>query len=77
MVATARFSTRSEILHYYEKITRPYRTLGCRPECLKCDYLRRGQCTGGCLAHAIRSLHRLPPRLGPEPVRAAEKDQCC
>ncbi len=28
------FSTRSEILRYYDKMTRPYRSLGCRPECI-------------------------------------------
>ncbi|OHB65461.1 MAG: hypothetical protein A2Y76_05765 [Planctomycetes bacterium RBG_13_60_9] len=68
------FSTRSEILRHYEKITHPFRSLGCRPECIKCNYLRRGQCTGGCLAHAIKSLNRMPPRLAVEPARAAGED---
>lgn len=58
-----RFQTRNDIVHFYEKLVAPYRSLGCMPECMRCDYLRRGQCKGGCLAHVMNSLNRLPPRF--------------
>ena len=62
-------ATRSQIVRHYERITHPFRVLGCKPQCLKCDHLRRGQCTGGCLAHAINSLNKIPPRFcGNSPV---------
>ena len=66
------FETRNDIEHFYQIKTFSYRTFGCMPECLGCDYLRRGQCTGGCLAHSMNSLKRLPPRYAEDaPVRAA------
>jgi MoaA/NifB/PqqE/SkfB family radical SAM enzyme len=56
------FDTRNEIVEYCNKLVRPYRSMGCMPQCLGCDYLRRGQCTGGCLAHAITGAHPKAPR---------------
>lgn len=56
------FSNRNEIVHFYAQITKPFRALGCKSECLECIYHRRGQCSGGCLAHTINALNRLPPR---------------
>ena len=47
---------------FYDKLVKPYRVFGCMPECHRCDYLRRGQCRGGCLAHAMNSLDKLPPK---------------
>ncbi len=46
----------------------PYKTFGCMPECRDCIYLRRGQCAGGCLAHAINSFHALPPKQTKVPI---------
>ena len=57
-----KFQTRNEIVNYFEKIVAPYKNIGCMPECLTCDYLRRGQCSGGCLAHTINSFNPLPPK---------------
>lgn len=57
------FTTHSRIVNFYNKITNPFRSIGCKPECLRCDYLRRNQCTGGCLAHAMNSLNRIPPKF--------------
>lgn len=62
------FKTRKEILSYYKKITSPYKQLGCMGECIKCIYKKRQQCTGGCLAHAMNSLNKFPPRIAPEPT---------
>jgi len=56
------FQNRNDAVKFYIDQVKPYRTLGCMPECIKCDFLRRGQCTGGCLAHAMNSLNRLPPK---------------
>lgn len=55
------FTTRSEMVRFYSRATQGYRSLGCKPECLSCRFLRTRQCTGGCLAHAMNSLNRLPP----------------
>jgi len=60
-----KFKTRKQMHRFYDALTRPYRTFGCMPECHRCDYLRRGQCKGGCLAHAMNSLDRLPPKTIP------------
>jgi len=56
------FNNRNPLVHFYREKTLPYRTFGCLPECLSCPHLRRGQCTGGCLAHAMNSLNRMPPK---------------
>lgn len=56
------FEKRNDAVKFYNDLVKPYRALGCMPECIRCKYLRRGQCTGGCLAHAINSLNRLPQR---------------
>jgi len=56
------FNTRAEINCFYEKTLAPYRNLGCKMECLRCDFKRRGQCFGGCLAHSINGLNKKPPR---------------
>jgi MoaA/NifB/PqqE/SkfB family radical SAM enzyme len=57
-----RFSHRNEIVAFYNRIMNPYRALGCKPECLRCAHLHRGQCSGGCLAHAMKTLNRVPDR---------------
>ncbi|MCG7853649.1 MAG: hypothetical protein MIO92_14115, partial [Methanosarcinaceae archaeon] len=61
------FRTRREILKFYKKITMPYKQLGCMPQCVSCIYKKRQQCNGGCLAHAMNSLNKFPPRIAPEP----------
>lgn len=62
------FKTRREMVNYYRMLITPYKNLGCRPECLRCDYKRRGQCFGGCMAHAMNALNRLPPRRAEEVI---------
>lgn len=57
-----RFANRNAIVSFYSRIMNPYRALGCKPECMRCVHLHRGQCSGGCLAHAMRSLNQLPDR---------------
>lgn len=58
------------ICEYYQRIFRPYRSIGCRPECLSCKYMQRGQCKGGCIAHAINSMNRKPPNFVAEEASA-------
>ena len=55
------YKTRRHAHKVYENIISPYRSLGCRPECITCVHLKRKQCSGGCLAHAMNSLNKLPP----------------
>ncbi len=57
-----KYKTREEMTRVYLKATQPYRSLGCKEECLSCKYLRRGQCSGGCLAHTLNAMAKLPPR---------------
>jgi len=56
------FANRNDLVKFYKELINPYKALGYIPECLGCKYLLRGQCTGGCLAHAMNSLNRLPPK---------------
>jgi MoaA/NifB/PqqE/SkfB family radical SAM enzyme len=57
-----KFEIREDAVRYYSRLVNPYRILGILPDCLECKYLKRGQCTGGCLAHAINAARPLPPR---------------
>lgn len=57
-----RFRNRNEAVRFYRQKVQRYRTFGCMDACLSCAYLKRGQCSGGCLAHAMNSLNKLPPR---------------
>ena len=50
------FQDRQAMIRVFREKTLPYRSFGCMPECRQCVYLRRGQCTGGCLAHAMNSF---------------------
>lgn len=58
----ADFRNPNEIVSFYNDLLKPYRSLGSMPECLGCVHLKRGQCTGGCLAHTFNSLDRIPPK---------------
>lgn len=49
------FRYRAEITAYYKSKTAPLRSFGSKDDCLSCKYLRRGQCTGGCLGRVINS----------------------
>ena len=62
-------TTRQAAVDYYKRLFAPYRSIGCRPECLTCPYMRRGQCSGGCLAHAINAMNRQPPDFVAEQMR--------
>jgi len=55
-----KFSNRNEMVAFYQKHTKPYRSIGCKPECLQCRFFRTNQCSGGCLAHAMNSLSKKP-----------------
>lgn len=61
-----RFSTRREMVSCYQKAVKPYKSLGCKPDCMRCRFFRSKQCTGGCLAHAMNALDRKPPAVLPE-----------
>lgn len=56
------FVTIKEIDEFYTKQLLPYKRFGCMPECMDCGYLRRGQCSGGCVAHTMLSFNRIPPK---------------
>ncbi|MCK5849719.1 MAG: radical SAM protein [Kiritimatiellae bacterium] len=60
-----KFEHRSDLVAFYNKLLAPYHSLGCMPRCLKCDFKRRGQCGGGCLAHVMNSLNKKLPRDAP------------
>jgi len=48
---------------YYDKF-KSIRNIGSMNECINCKYLKRGQCTGGCLGRTIRSIESSgDPRL--------------
>ena len=64
-----KFENRGDIVAFYNKLLRPYRSLGCMPACLRCDFKRRRQCFGGCLAHGLRALNKQPPKWAEEPPK--------
>jgi radical SAM protein with 4Fe4S-binding SPASM domain len=47
------FRNRDELLAHYSRTLAPLRSMGSMDECIGCKYLRRGQCSGGCLARGI------------------------
>lgn len=59
------FKTRIKARRFYDELVKPYKAFGCMPECIQCSHLKRGQCTGGCLAHAMNSFDKLPPKTVP------------
>jgi radical SAM protein with 4Fe4S-binding SPASM domain len=61
------FDTVKELSEYYTNQLLPYKQFGCMPECMDCAYLRRKQCSGGCVAHTMLSFNRLPPKKGRPP----------
>jgi radical SAM protein with 4Fe4S-binding SPASM domain len=48
-----------------------YRIAGIYRECSRCEYKRRGECTGGCLATAMRRFRDRPIRVS-IPTRARQ-----
>ena len=48
------FSNAAEVLNFYNKKIKPLEHLLIMDQCRTCKYLRRGQCTGGCLGRRIR-----------------------
>ncbi len=48
---------RDDACRYFRTQQRAYRNLGIYEACLACDHKRSGQCSGGCLAHVMRSFH--------------------
>lgn len=49
------FATVQDLVEHYKKVVERFRVLGGQVECVTCRHLRRRQCFGGCLAHAIRT----------------------
>ncbi len=63
-VDLADYDNRNAMVEDFRKKTAPYKSFGCMPECMRCVYLRRGQCSGGCLAHAMQSFAQGHPPAG-------------
>ena len=50
------FSTREEVVEHFGTRQKPYRSFGIYDRCHVCEHKRCGACSGGCLAHVIRSF---------------------
>lgn len=50
------FRTFGEVREYFTSKQKAYRTFGVYNYCHSCKYKKRGQCSGGCLAHVIRKF---------------------
>ncbi|PLY01244.1 MAG: hypothetical protein C0624_10780 [Desulfuromonas sp.] len=57
-----KYDIRADVTAAYRKKASPYRAFGCMAECLNCKHRKWGQCSGGCMAHAMNSLDKMPPR---------------
>jgi len=51
------FNNIKEIREFYINRIKQFKLLGTKNNCLKCKYLRRGQCSGGCLGHIFKQLN--------------------
>lgn len=49
------FDDRDDLFRYYEEKLVSVRSLGSIDECINCKYLKRGQCSGGCIGRTIRN----------------------
>ena len=49
--------TRDELLTQFGRQQRAYRNLGIYDHCMTCPHKYSGECSGGCLAHVVRSFH--------------------
>lgn len=50
------FKNLSEVQRFYFRKISSFRKVGTTYECLKCKYLLRSQCSGGCLAHTLKQF---------------------
>lgn len=62
------FDNRQQLVRHYEKKLQAYRNVGATADCLECRHRLGGNCTGGCIAHAIASFK---PALGPQKLEAS------
>jgi Radical SAM superfamily/4Fe-4S single cluster domain len=70
------YETPGKLLAAYEDALTPFRCFGMMDDCLTCKYRIRGQCCGGCLAHAVRNVEDGgDPRIL-EKVRSALSQKC-
>lgn len=51
------FSNVQEIIKYFEGRLKAFRTFGSMDKCFSCKYLKRGQCSGGCIAKSIKKCY--------------------
>jgi radical SAM protein with 4Fe4S-binding SPASM domain len=52
------FSTKNQLIHYYNEIFKAFIPMGNKPECPQCLYRVNNLCNGGCLARTLSSFHR-------------------
>lgn len=51
------FKDLDEIYKFYINKFEAYRRVGGINKCFRCKYLKRGQCSGGCLGHTLKSFN--------------------
>lgn len=51
------FSTKNQLIDYYQKAFKAFIPMGNRPECPQCRYRVNGLCNGGCLARTLASFN--------------------
>jgi radical SAM protein with 4Fe4S-binding SPASM domain len=51
------FNNVEEIERFYDNKFWRFRKVGATGKCFRCKYLRRKQCSGGCLAHTLKSFN--------------------
>lgn len=56
------FKDLKAVYNFYNKRTKNFRRVGAISGCLRCEYLKLGYCSGGCLGHTLRSF-KLEDRL--------------
>jgi sulfatase maturation enzyme AslB (radical SAM superfamily) len=57
-LALSEVNDRDQLIERFRQGQRAYRNLGVYEKCMTCGHKRRGECSGGCLAHVVRSFER-------------------
>jgi len=57
------FKDLNGLVSHYEKIGKSFAHVGMFAKCSSCTYLKRQQCSGGCIAHKIRRNPKIMQRL--------------
>jgi len=57
------YENAAELRRFFNERLSAFRQFGSRDECRECEFFRRQQCAGGCIAHCVRGFAESDPAL--------------